>query len=95
MRNVKGPLKDYEICQYDLKGSTINRQTEIKNENLSKIVMKDLNFEEIEKVLVLKDIDVERIRTITSADAYFLTDMSIMDYSLYVVKLSISDSNVI
>ncbi len=94
MRNVIGQFKDYALCKYDLKGSSINRKTEFEIDTVNNIVMKDINFEEIEKYLLLNKVDIEKIRSITSADAYFLTDMGIMDYSLFVVKLSLNSSEV-
>ena len=44
MRNIIGPLHDNVICKYDLKGSTINRETNLDLENVVNIVMKDNNF---------------------------------------------------
>jgi 1-phosphatidylinositol-4-phosphate 5-kinase len=89
MRNVIGSLKNNILCQYDLKGSSLNRTTELEIDKVNKIVMKDNNFEEIEKYILLEKGEINRLRAISKADAYFLTDMGIMDYSLYVVKLSL------
>lgn len=94
MRNVIGPFRNNVLCKFDLKGSSVDRRTHFQLEVVHKIVMKDINFEEIEKYLVLDNIDIERLRSGASADAYFLTDMEIMDYSLFVVKLSMSVKDV-
>jgi hypothetical protein len=94
MRNVIGTLKSNILCQYDLKGSSLNRTTELEIDKVNRIVMKDNNFEEIEKFILLDKSEIERLRTISKADAFFLTDMGIMDYSLFVVKLSLTKEQV-
>lgn len=90
MRNVIGHFKNHVLCKYDLKGSTIDRKENFEIDEVNNIVMKDINFDEIEKYLLLNDMDIQKIHSIVSADAYFLTDMNIMDYSLFVVKLSLN-----
>lgn len=87
MRNVIGSFKNSIICKYDLKGSSINRKTNFEPGKINSVVLKDLNFDEIEKSLLLSQIDTQKLRSICSADAYFLTDMGVMDYSLFVVKI--------
>lgn len=91
MRNIVGPFRNNILCKYDLKGSVINRKTSFEMDNVQKIVMKDVNFDEIEKYLYLDRVDSERVINTATNDAYFLTDMNIMDYSLFVVKVSLPD----
>jgi len=91
MRNVIGSFKNHILCKYDLKGSSVNRKTDFEIDSVEKIVMKDLNFDEIEKYIILSNLDKERLRFACTADAYFLNDMEIMDYSLFVVKLSLTN----
>jgi len=82
------------MCKYDLKGSTLNREIEIDLENIQKIVMKDNNFEDIEKCLLLEESDIVRLNKIVREDATFLKDLDIMDYSLLVVKISLNQKEV-
>ena len=91
MRNVIGPFKENIVAKFDLKGSTTNRK--VKDLNLSKIdndVMKDLNFNDIEFGLMLNNKNIAYIRKITTNDSQFLADLGLMDYSLFVVKLSLN-----
>ena len=94
MRNVIGQFKRNVLCSYDLKGSSLNRKTDFEIDNVHKIVMKDLNFDEIEKCLLLNKVDIERLRFACMTDAYFLNDMDIMDYSLFVVKISLNKEEI-
>jgi hypothetical protein len=94
MRNVIGQFKNNALCKYDLKGSSINRKEIFEIDNVHKIVMKDVNFEEIEKYLLLSKYDIERLRFACTTDAYFLNDMDLMDYSLFVVKLSLNNEEI-
>jgi 1-phosphatidylinositol-4-phosphate 5-kinase len=90
MRNVIGPFKPNILCKFDLKGSSLNRKTSFEIDLVHNVVMKDLNFDEIEKFLILDKLGIERLRFACMTDAYFLNDMEIMDYSLFVVKLSLN-----
>ena len=90
MRNVIGSLKDSIVAKFDLKGSTTNR--EVKGLNMTKIggdVMKDLNFNDIEFGIMVNNKNIEKIRNITTKDSKFLEKLGLMDYSLFVVKLSL------
>lgn len=90
MRNVIGNLKNCILCKFDLKGSTAGRREKINEDNVDKIVMKDLNFEEIEKGIIISKDNGNKVRNISKQDAYFFEQMELMDYSLFVVKLSMS-----
>ena len=79
---------------YDLKGSTICREVKVDLSNLHKIVLKDVNFLELEKNLMLNDNDKIRINEIVMKDANFLGNLDIMDYSLFVVKLNMNEIQV-
>ncbi|MCQ2818511.1 MAG: hypothetical protein MJ252_14680 [archaeon] len=94
MRNLFGNFKDNITCKYDLKGSTLGRKQDIENEVLEKTVMKDLNFEEIERALLISKEDQQRLISACENDSKFLADMGLMDYSLLVVKLSLSKSEI-
>lgn len=94
MRNVIGPFRNNTLCKYDLKGSSVNRKTDFEIDSVQKIVMKDINFEEIEKYILLNEVNIERLRSLSTADAYFLNDMEIMDYSLFLVKITLSNKQV-
>lgn len=78
------------LCKYDLKGSTLNREEKVDFENIQKIVLKDVNFEAIEKYLMICEKDKLRLNEIVRKDAIFLSNLDIMDYSLLVVKINMS-----
>ena len=91
MRNVIGSFKDNIVAKFDLKGSTTNR--EVKALDMSKIdndVMKDLNFNDIEFGIMVNNKNIEKIRAITTNDSRFLEKLGLMDYSLFIVKLSLN-----
>ena len=91
MRNVIGTFKDNIVAKFDLKGSTTNR--EVKGVNMTVIdkdVMKDLNFNDIEFGIMLSNKNIESLRYIAAKDSQFLADLGLMDYSLFVLKLSLS-----
>ena len=91
MRNVIGSLKDNIVAKFDLKGSTTNR--EVKALDMTKIdndVMKDLNFNDIEFGIMINNKNIEKIRGITTKDSTFLAKLGLMDYSLFIVKLSLN-----
>ena len=91
MRNVIGNLKENIVAKFDLKGSTINR--ELKGLDMSKIddgVMKDLNFNDIEFGILVNNNNIKKINKIAQNDSKFLASKDLMDYSLFVVKLSLN-----
>ena len=91
MRNVIGSLKENIVAKFDLKGSTINR--EIKELNMTKIdngVMKDVNFNDIEFGIIVNNDNIKKINKIAQKDSMFLAKMELMDYSLFVVKLTLN-----
>jgi hypothetical protein len=91
MRNVIGSLKNNIVAKFDLKGSTINR--EIKGLDMSKIdngVMKDLNFNDIEFGIMVNNTNNKNINIRATRDSKFLASLDLMDYSLFVVKLSLN-----
>ena len=91
MRNVIGNLKENIVAKFDLKGSTTNR--ELKGIDMTKIdndVMKDINFNDIEFAIMLSNRNIKLIRDITTKDSLFLAGLGLMDYSLFVVKLSLN-----
>ena len=61
MRNIIGPLNEKIICKYDLKGSTIGRETNLDVENIGKIIMKDNNFIETEHYLFMDKAEITMI----------------------------------
>ena len=90
MKNLIGDLKDNIICQYDLKGSTLNRKSNFDPQIVDKKVMKDLNFDEFEIALLFSENNSNKIREIVKKDSEFLSNLELMDYSLFVVKLSLN-----
>ena len=91
MRNVIGSLKNNIVAKFDLKGSTINR--EIQGLDMTKIdngVMKDLNFNDIEFGIMLNNTNNKNINIRAQRDSRFLASLGLMDYSLFVVKLSLN-----
>ena len=49
--------------------------------------MKDLNFNEFEKGIMIDKNSIKRLRKLTKVDSYFLSTMDLMDYSLFLVKI--------
>lgn len=90
MRNLIGNLKDNIICRYDLKGSSFKRKEQFEPEKVESKVMKDQNFDEIEKILMLSQKNINKLRKITTKDSKFLESIELMDYSLFVVKLDLN-----
>ena len=90
MRNVIGDLKDNTVVKFDLKGSTYKRKADIETTDLNSGVMKDLNFNEIEKNIMISQENVDQIRNIISLDSKFLSDSGLMDYSLFLVKIALN-----
>jgi 1-phosphatidylinositol-4-phosphate 5-kinase len=94
MKNVVGKYKPNILCSYDLKGSTLNREVKFDMEKVQKIVMKDNNFEEIEKYLYLNENNIKKLQQISKTDSAFLNKLGLMDYSLLVLKLSMRENEV-
>ena len=94
MRNVIGEFKEYVMAKYDLKGSTKNRVTEFDMEKLGVITLKDLNFNELEKGIKMSSDSIATFRTLIKYDALFLRKMELMDYSLFLVKLTLSKEQI-
>ena len=94
MRNVIGEFKEYVMAKYDLKGSTKNRVTEFDMEKLGEITLKDLNFNELEKGIKMSSDSIATFRTLIKYDALFLRKMELMDYSLFLVKLTLSKEQI-
>ena len=90
MRNVIGDLKDNTVVKFDLKGSTYKRKADIETTDLNSGVMKDLNFNEIEKNIMISQENVDQIRNIISLDSKFLSDSGLMDYSLFLIKITLN-----
>ena len=86
MRNVIGDFKENTIVKFDLKGSTYNRKANFDLNN----VMKDLDFNEIEKSIILSESSIQKLRINTLKDSRFLCSLDLMDYSLFLVKLTLS-----
>lgn len=90
MRNVLGDFKDNIIAKYDLKGSTANRKSKFDMEKSDSSTMKDLNFNEFEHGIMLSKENIEQFRKVTKADSTFLSSLELMDYSVFLVKLTLS-----
>ena len=90
MRNVIGDLKENTVVKFDLKGSTYKRKADFDVTNLNNEVMKDLNFNEIEKNIMIGKESINQLRNIINHDSQFLCDSELMDYSLFLVKITLS-----
>ena len=88
MRNVIGSFKNNTIVKFDLKGSTYKRKANFQMEN-SNNVMKDLDFIEFEKSIMMSKQSIKRLRDMTELDSNFLRQSELMDYSLFLVKLTL------
>ena len=89
MRNVIGDFKDNTIVKFDLKGSTYKRTANFDMSNNNN-VMKDLDFNEFEKSIMLSLGSIEKLREITKKDSKFLCKSELMDYSLFLVKITLN-----
>ena len=94
MRNVIGDFKDNTIVKFDLKGSTYKRKANFDMANNNN-VMKDLDFNEFEKSIMLSLSSIQKLRDITAKDSKFLCKSDLMDYSLFLVKLTLSKKEAI
>ena len=90
MRNVIGDLKDNTVIKFDLKGSTYKRKADLETTDLNSGVMKDLNFNEIEKNIMISQGSINKLRNIISSDSKFLCNSELMDYSLFLVKITLN-----
>ena len=83
--------KENVIVKFDLKGSSYNREIETNEEFMQTDVLKDENFRSREKVIYLNYENSENIKKILIRDSEFLKSVQIMDYSLFIIKISISE----
>ena len=90
MRNVIGDFKDNTVVKFDLKGSTYKRKANFDMDNTNNNVMKDINFDEIEKNIMIGTNSINKLREIVRLDSQFLCSSDLMDYSLFLVKLTLS-----
>ena len=90
MRNVIGDFKDNTVVKFDLKGSTYNRKANFDMDNANNSVMKDLNFDEIEKNIMISESCINKLRDLVKQDSKFLCRSELMDYSLFLVKLTLN-----
>ena len=89
MRNVIGDYKDNTIVKFDLKGSTYKRKANF-NMSDNNNIMKDLDFNEFEKSIMLSLSSIKKLRENTTKDSKFLCRSGLMDYSLFLVKLTLN-----
>ena len=89
MRNVIGDFQDNILAKFDLKGSSFKRESNFDMDKVDEKTMKDNNFDEIEHKIFLAKESKEKLRTICKKDSEFLRDMELMDYSLFLVKISL------
>ena len=89
MRNVIGDFQDNIIAKFDLKGSSFKRKSKFEIEKIDIKTMKDNNFDEIEHKIFLSKESSDKLRKICKKDSEFLRDMELMDYSLFLIKISL------
>ena len=90
MRNVIGDFKDNVVAQFDLKGSTFQRISQFDVSKVTKETMKDLNFNEIELGIMIDQQSINQLREAAKKDSEFLKENELMDYSLFLVKITLS-----
>jgi hypothetical protein len=95
MRNVIGEFKNNIIAKYDLKGSSANRVSDFDMEKSDKSTLKDINFNEFEHGIMISRYNIKRFRKLTKYDSFFLSRMELMDYSLFLVKITLSKEQAI
>ena len=89
MRNVIGDFQDNIIAKYDLNGSTENRKINVDMENIDSITMNDLNFNEYEHGIMISRENIKKFRKIIKFDSSFLCRLELMNYSVFLVKISL------
>lgn len=95
MRNVIGDFKNNIVAKYDLKGSCTNRIAKFDMAQNDIFVLKDLNFNQYEHGIMLSKKNINRVRRLTKYDSYFLSQMELMDYSLFLVKITLTKEQAI
>ncbi|CAK85804.1 unnamed protein product (macronuclear) [Paramecium tetraurelia] len=85
MRNIAQTSNTFRI--YDLKGSSYDREVAKKDTNLQKVVLKDLDFLNIEKYLYISQEDASLIAENAIKDSNFFKSQGLIDYSLIVFKI--------
>lgn len=85
MRNIAGTANTHRI--YDLKGSTFDREVAKRDTDLSRVVLKDLDFLNLEKYLYVSTQDAQFIVENAIKDANFFRSQGLIDYSLIVFKI--------
>ena len=90
MRNVIGDFKDNIVIKFDLKGSSYKRKSNFDIDNAANLVMKDLNFNEIEKNIMISKNCINKLRDLVKRDSQFLCQSELMDYSLFLIKITLS-----
>jgi hypothetical protein len=58
-------------------------------------VMKDLNFDELERNIMISNSSINKLRDIVKQDSKFLCRSELMDYSLFLVKLTLNKEEAI
>ena len=75
---------------YDLKGSTLGRQTNLTEKEIEKSsrlkVLKDKNFIELKEKLQIQHAKKEALLEVIERDSKFLEANHLMDYSLLFIK---------
>ena len=89
MRNVIGDFQNNIIAKFDLKGSSFKRKSKFDIEKIDIKTMKDNNFDEIEHKIFLSKESCDKLRKMCKNDSEFLRDMELMDYSLFLIKISL------
>ena len=89
MRNVIGDFQDNVIAKFDLKGSSFKRKSFFDIDKIDEKTMKDNNFDEIEHRIFLSKESSDKLRKICKKDSEFLRDMELMDYSLFLIKITL------
>ena len=95
MRNVIGDFQDNIIAKFDLKGSSFKRKSKFDIEKIDIKTMKDNKFYEIEHRIFLSKESSDKLRKICKKDSEFLRDMELMDYSLFLIKISLPKEEMI
>lgn len=73
------------LLTFDLKGSIINRKTEVEGKKMQKVTLKDVNLLNLQKSAIFLRFSKTDRRNILAAmrrDVNFLEKMKLMDYSL-------------
>jgi len=90
MENIHQAAIELVFQNYDLKGSSFDRKVSVSSMSTipPRLVLKDGNFDEIEKTISINQEDHRRFEIELGRDLQFLLSQNVMDYSITLEKVA-------